>query len=110
MDEIKKHLLGALAGLFGWVVVTIPKVQAQKVTWAVMLSHIGVALLVGFSTLALLPHIGLGGASTSLSVAVASVAGSVADQIILAFQNTLIAVLKKWGKKIGQSDENSKDQ
>jgi hypothetical protein len=100
MEDIKKNILGALAGLFGWVVVSIPKVQAQKVTWAVMLSHIGVALLVGFSTLALLPHVGLGKVSTSLSVAIASVAGSVADQIILLFQTTLLALVRKFSKKV----------
>ena len=87
MDEYKKAFIGALAGLFGWVVVAISKIQAQKITWGMMMAHIGVALLVGFTTLSLLPHVGLAHISTSLSVAIASVAGSIADQVIVLFQN-----------------------
>lgn len=34
MDDFKKHLIGGIAGIFGWVVVTIPKVQQRQDTRA----------------------------------------------------------------------------
>jgi hypothetical protein len=56
-DNFKKNLFGGMAAVFGWIVVTIPKIQSREVSWAKMMAHIGVALLVGFSTHDVLPNV-----------------------------------------------------
>jgi hypothetical protein len=109
-DNFKKNLFGGMAAVFGWIVVTIPKIQSREVSWAKMLAHIGVALLVGFSTHAVLPYVGLGGISDSLSIATASVAGGIADQIILLYQLLILSTIRKFkGEKKDTKDQSDPD-
>lgn len=41
-------IVGSLAAVLGWVLISIPKVAQRTMTWTLMLSSIGVAAVVGF--------------------------------------------------------------
>lgn len=114
MDDFKKHLIGGIAGIFGWVVVTIPKVQQRQDTWASLISNTGISLLVGYSTVSILQYFGTA-LNNNLEVAIAAITGSISPQIIGIFQKTVLALATKAAEKIedtagvDEPDEPQKD-
>lgn len=112
MEEYKKHLIGGIAGIFGWVVVTIPKIHQRQDTWASLISNTGISLLVGYSTISILEYFGPG-LKNNLEVAIAAITGSISPQIIGIFQKTVLALATKAAEKIEDTagvGENDPDE
>jgi|GEM_PF-6886292 len=48
MEILHKIWVNVLAGILGWVFISLPKVASKSMTWIMLLSSVGLAGVVGF--------------------------------------------------------------
>lgn len=101
---MENYLIGSLAALFGWIVMSIPKINSGQITWIKMLAHVGLALMVGFISMSLTEAISGGVTEKNLAahVSISAVCGSMADDIIILFQTAIVKIFKSKILKKGE--------
>jgi hypothetical protein len=101
---MEKYLIGALAALFGWIVLSIPKIVSGEMTLGKTLAHVGLALMVGFISMSITEAItgDVHEKNLAAHVSVSAVCGSMADDIIILFQATIKKIFKDKFLKKGE--------
>jgi hypothetical protein len=97
---MEQYLIGAAAALFGWIVFQLPQITNGKARWIEVVSHSGVALLVGFVSISALDwYKPVNTQNLAWYTSVSAVAGTMADSIISQFQKAFISVFNSKFKK-----------
>jgi hypothetical protein len=101
---MEKYFIGALAALFGWIVLSIPKIVSGEMTLVKTLAHVGLALMVGFISMSVTEAISGGVTENNLAAhtSISAVCGSMADDVIIVLQTTIIKIFKNKFLKKGE--------
>ncbi len=105
---LHKICVNVLAGILGWVFISLPKVASKSMTWIMLLSSIGLAGVVGFVSSSFITYL-IPSAPVDVVAAISAVLGAYCNHFMERMWNIADMVADKIEDQI-HPDHTDKDK